>query len=178
MTTKRSRHTTTTDGGAAGAGAVARAGRRVLSCARFSLVNPHISDGPSMSLQVDDIACLRSGLAYLRGADYFAAHDAWEEVWQGLRGRQRLFWQAMIQLAVGAYHYTNGNRRGCQGQWRKALQKCHQLGGIDEEPLQPVALLAGVLETSLQALADGQNPLPGLADFAANTVCEDWFLFS
>ena len=131
-----------------------------------------------MPLQVDDIACLRNGLAHFRDADYFAAHDAWEEVWQGLRGRQRLFWQAMIQLVVGAYHYTNGNRRGCQGQWRKALHKCRQLGGVDGEPLQHVALLADVLEISLQALADGEDPLPGLADFAANTVSEDWFLFS
>lgn len=131
-----------------------------------------------MSLQVDDIACLRNGLAYFRNADYFAAHDAWEEVWQGLRGRPRLFWQAMIQLVVGAYHYTNGNRRGCQGQWHKALHKCRQLGGLDEAPPQCVALVAGVLETSLQALADSEDPLPGLADFAANTVSEDWFLFS
>ena len=131
-----------------------------------------------MPLQVDDIACLRQGLAHFRDAEYFAAHDAWEEVWQGLRGRRRLFWQAMIQLAVGTYHYTNGNRRGCQSQWHKALQKCRQLGGIGEEPIQPAALLTGVLETSLQALADAEDPLPSLADFAANTVSEDWFLFS
>lgn len=129
-----------------------------------------------MPLQIDDITGLRCGLAHFRDADYFAAHDAWEEVWQGLRGRQRLFWQAMIQLAVGAYHYTNGNLRGCQGQWRKALQKCRQLGSDD--PRQPAALLAGVLEASLQALADGDNTLSGLAEFAANTVCEDWFQFS
>ena len=157
---------------------IARAGRRVLFCARFSPDNLHASDGPSMSPQIDDLARLRDGLAYFRAADYFAAHDAWEEVWQGLRGRQRLFWQAMIQLVVGAYHYTNGNLRGCAGQWRKALQKCRQLGGIEEQPPPPTALLAGVLETSLQALADGDTPLPGLGEFAANTVCEDWFLFS
>lgn len=131
-----------------------------------------------MPLQIDDITGLRSGLAYFRDGDYFAAHDAWEDVWQGLQGRQRLFWQAMIQLAVGAYHYTNGNLRGCQGQWHKALQKCQELGGRDENPQQPAALLAGVLDTSLQALADGGNPLSGLAEFAAHTVCEDWFLFS
>ena len=131
-----------------------------------------------MSLQVDEIASLRNGLAHFRNADYFASHDSWEEVWQGLRRRRRLFWQAMIQLAVGAYHYTNGNRRGCQGQWHKALQKCRLLGGIGEAPPQPIGLLAGALETSLQALAADENPLPGLADFAVNTVSEDWFLFS
>jgi predicted metal-dependent hydrolase len=131
-----------------------------------------------MPLQVHDIACLRAGLAYFRAADYFAAHDAWEEVWQGLRGRQRLFWQAMIQLTVGAYHYTNGNRCGCQGQWSKALEKCGRLGGVDDGPQRPTACLAAILEASLQAVADGEHPLPGIADFAANRVDEDWFQFS
>ena len=131
-----------------------------------------------MPLQANDIACLRTGLAHFRAADYFAAHDAWEEVWQGLRGRQRLFWQAMIQLTVGAYHYSNGNERGCQGQWSKALEKCGRLGGDDEGPQRPTASLAAILDTSLQAVANAENPLPGIADFAADTVNEDWFQFS
>ena len=130
-----------------------------------------------MPLQVNDITCLRTGLAHFRAADYFAAHDAWEEVWQGLRGRQRLFWQAMIQLTVGAYHYTNGNMRGCQGQWSKALEKCRGLG-VNEGSQQPTASLASVLDVSLQAVANAENPLPGIADFATDTVDEDWFQFS
>ena len=73
-----------------------------------------------------DLACLRRGLEHFRAGDYFAAHDDWEEVWQGLRGRQRLFWQAMIQLVVGMYHYTNRNLRGCR--MRAKSQK-----GEDEE---------------------------------------------
>ena len=131
-----------------------------------------------MPQQVNDIACLRAGLAHFRAADYFAAHDAWEEVWQGLRGRRRLFWQAMIQLAVGAYHYTNGNGRGCQGQWNKALDKCRQLGGVDEGAQRPTAFLVAILEESLRTVADGGDPLPGIADFAACTIGEDWFQFS
>ena len=131
-----------------------------------------------MPLHVNDIASLRAGLAYFRAADYFAAHDAWEEVWQGLRGRQRLFWQAMIQLTVGAYHYTNGNGRGCQGQWTKALEKCRRLDGDDQASRQTTGSLAAILEQSLQAVEAGQNPLPGVADFAAHTVSEDWFQFS
>ena len=131
-----------------------------------------------MPLQVTDIDCLRAGLAHFRAADYFAAHDAWEEVWQGLRGRQRLFWQAMIQLAVGAYHYTNGNGRGCRGQWSKALEKCRRLGGGDDGAQRLTASLAAILEESLEAVADGENPLPGIAGFAAHTVGEDWFQFS
>ena len=130
-----------------------------------------------MPLLVNDIACLRAGLAHFRAADYFAAHDAWEEVWQGLRGRRRLFWQAMIQLAVGAYHYTNGNGRGCRGQWSKALEKCRRLGA-DDGGANQAASLAAILVDALQAVADGEDPLPAIADFAAGTVGEDWFQFS
>ena len=73
------------------------------------------------------LAALRRGLEHARARDYFAAHDDWEEVWRDLNGQRRMFWQAMIQLVVGAYHYTNGNLRGCRGQWQKALQKCEDL---------------------------------------------------
>ena len=131
-----------------------------------------------MPLQDRDIACLRAGLEHFRAADYFAAHDDWEEVWQGLRGRPRLFWQAMIQLTVGAYHYTNGNGRGCRGQWSKALEKCRRLGGVDDGSSGPAALLAAVLDASLRSEAGGEDPLPEIADFGANTVGEDWFQFS
>ena len=131
-----------------------------------------------MPLQVNDIACLRTGLAHFRAAEYFAAHDAWEEVWQGLHGRQRLFWQAMIQLTVGAYHYTNGNGRGCRGQWSKALEKCRRLGGVGDGSHRPTVFLAAVLDSSLEAVASGEDPLPGIAEFAADTVGEDWFQFS
>lgn len=131
-----------------------------------------------MPLQDRDIACLRAGLEHFRAADYFAAHDAWEEVWQGLRGRPRVFWQAMIQLTVGAYHYANGNGRGCRGQWTKALEKCRRLDCVDNGSRRPAALLAAVLEASLQSEAGGEDPLPGIANFAGNTVGEDWFQFS
>ena len=131
-----------------------------------------------MPLHDRDISSLRAGLEHFRAADYFAAHDAWEEVWQGLRGRPRLFWQAMIQLTVGAYHYTNGNGRGCRGQWSKALDKCRRLGSADVGSSGPTASLAGVLDASLRSEAGGDDPLPGIADFAANTVGEDWFQFS
>ena len=84
-----------------------------------------------MSLDAHELACLHQGLSHFRAGDYFAAHDDWEEVWQGLRGSPRLFWQSMIQLVVGAYHYSNGNMRGCQGQWQKALQKCEALLALE-----------------------------------------------
>jgi hypothetical protein len=131
-----------------------------------------------MSLEVSDIACLRRGLEHFRAGDYFAAHDDWEEVWQGLRGRRRLFWQAMIQLVVGAYHYTNGNRRGCQRQWHKALSKCDILATDAALPVAaPVQLLGDTLLSLCVALEHDHDPLPMLQSFATSVMSEHWFAF-
>ena len=122
------------------------------------------------------LASLRQGLAHFRAHDYFAAHDAWEEVWQDLSGRRRLFWQAMIQLVVGGYHFTNGNLRGCQGQWHKALAKCDSLLQQCAAPSpEPVVQLWDILHTGLTLVERGESPLPHLERCAADVISDTWF---
>jgi predicted metal-dependent hydrolase len=131
-----------------------------------------------MSVEAHELACLQKGLSYFRAGDYFAAHDAWEEVWQGLRGSPRLFWQGMIQLVVGAYHYSNGNRRGCQGQWLKALQKCETLLALEAlQASAQVQLVHAILLQSLAAVERNDDPLPALRAFATESMSEAWFTF-
>jgi predicted metal-dependent hydrolase len=132
-----------------------------------------------MCLPPEDQEHLRQGLEYFRAGDYFAAHDAWEEVWQGLHGRRRLFWQAMIQLAVGAHHCTYGNRIGCQSQWHKALQKCDALRQMYEADVpDPLVQLTALLDTCLAAVTYGNAPWPHLHTFATSVVSEAWFAFA
>lgn len=57
---------------------------------------------------------------------YFEAHDLWEEFWQELRGPDRLFLQGLIHLAVGTYHYDNGNLSGARSQLGKAMAKLNR----------------------------------------------------
>jgi predicted metal-dependent hydrolase len=122
------------------------------------------------------LAALRRGVEHFRARDYFAAHDDWEEVWQELSGHRRMFWQAMIQLVVGAYHFTNGNLRGCRGQWQKALQRCVDLTQRYEAPVpEPIARLHDILSEGLAIVERGENPLPYLEAFAASVVSETWF---
>lgn len=129
-----------------------------------------------MTLQAHEHDALGRGLRHFRAGDYFTAHDDWEEVWQELRGRPRLFWQAMIQLVVGGYHYTNGNLRGCQGLWHKALHKCEELMPQYETSVpEPITHLHAVLTQGLHLVAAAENPLPLLATFATTTVDESWF---
>ena len=92
-----------------------------------------------MHLESAELASLRRGMQHFRAGEYFAAHDDWEEVWQGLRGRQRTFWQAMIQLVVGAYHLRNGNRKGCESlSFDRGSEFQSTQGRLDEHLTQPI----------------------------------------
>ncbi|HUU44352.1 MAG TPA: DUF309 domain-containing protein [Acidobacteriota bacterium] len=64
-----------------------------------------------------------TGLVEFNTGRYFEAHDIWEELWHALRGPDRRYLQALIHLAVGAYHHENHNDKGARSQWQKALAK-------------------------------------------------------
>ncbi len=70
---------------------------------------------------------------------FFEAHDSWEELWAETTGSHRLFYQGLIQTAVGFYHLSNGNAKGGCSQLGKALAKLeHYLPtyhGIDTQEL-------------------------------------------
>ncbi len=70
---------------------------------------------------------------------FFEAHDLWEELWMETTGQHRLFYQGLIQTAVGFYHLSNDNYKGACSQFSKALSKLeHYLPvfhGIDTSSL-------------------------------------------
>jgi uncharacterized protein len=66
---------------------------------------------------------LRQGVEEFNRAYFFEAHETLEDLWRGTSGPLRLFYQALIQLAVGLYHLSNGNRRGALNLLGKGLDK-------------------------------------------------------
>lgn len=70
---------------------------------------------------------------------FFEAHDTWEELWMETAGNHRLFYQGLIQTAVGFYHLGNQNYKGACSQFGKALTKIEQFlpafCGIDTQHL-------------------------------------------
>ena len=83
---------------------------------------------------------LAEGLACYARADYFNAHEYWEELWRQSQGEQKHLLQAHIHLAVGLCHEQRGNSRGALAQMRKAiahLEHCPPyLEGVDVLQLQ------------------------------------------
>ncbi len=44
--------------------------------------------------------------------DYFETHEELEDIWNDTSGEERLYYQAILQAAVGLHHYINGNWQG------------------------------------------------------------------
>ncbi len=54
---------------------------------------------------------------------FFECHDTLEEMWTGLRGPSRDFFQGLIQVSVAFYHLDNGNLAGAGSMLRRALKR-------------------------------------------------------
>ncbi|HEX8089966.1 MAG TPA: DUF309 domain-containing protein [Blastocatellia bacterium] len=70
---------------------------------------------------------------YLKGIDcfnarnYFDAHEVWEEIWLRSAGDTKLFYQMLIQAAVGLHHYERDNYRGARGLYKSVVEKLRRL---------------------------------------------------
>ena len=66
---------------------------------------------------------LRQGVDEFNRAYFFEAHETLEDLWRETHGPLHTFYQGLIQLAVGLYHLSNGNRRGARSQLEKGLAR-------------------------------------------------------
>ncbi|MDX1383401.1 MAG: DUF309 domain-containing protein [Thermoanaerobaculia bacterium] len=53
---------------------------------------------------------LREGVDLFNRHRFFAAHEAFEEVWRSTCPEPRDLWQGLIQVAAGMYHYLERGR--------------------------------------------------------------------
>lgn len=74
-------------------------------------------------LAADERSRFDRGVAQFNAGFYFECHDTLEDVWSGLRGPSRDFFQGLIQVAVAFYHLTNGNPAGAVSLLDRALRR-------------------------------------------------------
>ena len=104
--------------------------------------------------------------------DWYAAHDAFEELWHESAGEERSILQGLIQIAVAEYHLRNGNQRG------SLLLMAEGLNHIQSSPLHDLGLnlhsLRVVVALRLACLQAGEVltelPLPRLEPMDPNKV--------
>ncbi len=71
------------------------------------------------------------GIRLFNEGFYFEAHDVLEEVWIGRTGREKVFYQGLIQVAVGLYKIAVGNQGGAVSLLNKGLDKLKAVRDID-----------------------------------------------
>ena len=67
------------------------------------------------------------GLELFNREFYYECHDVWEEIWGDAKGKNKIFYQALIMSAVSLYHFGNENLVGALSCYHKALNQFNQL---------------------------------------------------
>lgn len=66
---------------------------------------------------------ISDGIKLFNNADFFDAHDYFENLWIEAGQKDRLFFQGMVQISVASYHFVHNNLNGAQNQYRKCSDK-------------------------------------------------------
>jgi hypothetical protein len=110
----------------------------------------------------EDLVLLRKGAEEFNAGRFFECHDILEEVWQGVRGSARNFFQGLIQISVGFYHLGNGNLIGGESQLEKGLKN---LGGYGDDCLQVDLInLRRDVQNWLERIRRGERPHGKVSD--------------
>ena len=64
-----------------------------------------------------------AGIELFNKADFFAAHDFFEDCWFNCEREEKFFFQGMVQVSVGCYHLISGNFNGALSQFKKGIKK-------------------------------------------------------
>src|SRR5262245_10448726 len=117
---------------------------------------------PEPTLDSTVVFGIQKGVAEFNAGKFFECHDTLEEIWQGMRGPSRDFFQGLIQISVGFYHLRNGNLRGGQSQLEKGLKALQRYG--DRYAGMELGNLRGEVERWLERVRAGENLRANVAD--------------
>jgi predicted metal-dependent hydrolase len=73
------------------------------------------------ALTPEEAAAFRRGVSQFNDGLFFECHDTLEELWAGVRGPSRDFFQGLIQVAVAFHHLSNLNAGGAASMMDRAL---------------------------------------------------------
>jgi predicted metal-dependent hydrolase len=124
---------------------------------------------PEPDLSDEERRQVAEGMDQFNRGLFFECHDTLEDVWTGIRGPSRDFFQGLIQVAVGFYHLGNDNRGGAATLLRRGLSRLAKYpdtyGGIDLVRLRrEVQEWLGRVEAGDASFPQGLEALPKLVD--------------
>jgi len=78
---------------------------------------------PEPVLTEEEARAFREGVAQFNAGSFFECHDTLEDLWSGVRGPSRDFFQGLIQVAVAFHHLAGGNPAGAESLLGRALKR-------------------------------------------------------
>jgi predicted metal-dependent hydrolase len=116
---------------------------------------------PEPVLSSEEHALFVKGVREFNQGYYFECHDSLEDLWSGLRGPARDFFQGLIQVSVAFYHLSNDNLAGARSMFERARTRFEPYGdryfGFD------VAAQRREIAGRLEAIARGEPSARGAA---------------
>lgn len=101
-------------------------------------------------------AIFQQAIAAFNRADFFSAHELFEDLWRVAPEDERLFLQGLVQLAVAFHHESQGNRTGAESVMKRALRNLSgypgQFAGVQLGPLRKS------VQEWTQSFGDGTPP--------------------
>jgi uncharacterized protein len=108
------------------------------------------------------------GIRLFNNQEFFAAHEAWEDIWRVSDGVKREYYQGLIQCAVALEHYRRGNARGVvslYGSYRRHFSHVPPTFlGLD------VVQFLEAMKTALAPVLDRAS-LPARGEIALDPAC-------
>ena len=80
-------------------------------------------DVPAPRLAEEERRLFDKGVDEFNRGYFFECHDTLEDMWTGLRGPARDFFQGLIQVSVAFYHLGNENPAGARSMFERALSR-------------------------------------------------------
>ena len=80
-------------------------------------------------LTPEERAAFERGVAEFNQGLFFECHDTLEDLWGGLRGPSRDFFQGLIQVSVALYHLGSANLGGAESMLLRALKRFDRYPG-------------------------------------------------
>lgn len=81
---------------------------------------------------------LIKGIEEFNRQEYFACHETLEALWQKEEEPERLLTQAIIQFAVGYYHWQQANFQGSRKLFERGLNKIDKKRTYPESSTSPI----------------------------------------
>ncbi len=78
---------------------------------------------PEPVLSAEDRVLFELGVREFNDGLYFECHESLEDLWNGVRGPSRDFFQGLIQVSVAFLHLARSNPAGAQSTLGRALKR-------------------------------------------------------